>query len=192
MYILLLENGIFLWRSIPGQKWSFVRGMLSFSWEQETEDVVLISHLEPSVTSGPRRNTDTDFSAELHPCSQMGALELVRQHHLFHPNRIPPGGAGVSRNWVSVFLYKEKCEAIATSWRVAWGVRQEGRASWLVLRWNFQGGQGKVVSWGSLRRQRWGFVSADVADRCPGSEGCSWPSTPYIFWLSASDHPAAG
>ena len=25
------------------------------------------------------------------------------------PNRIPPGGAGVSRNWVSVFLYKEKC-----------------------------------------------------------------------------------
>lgn len=54
--------------------------------------MVCISHLEPSMVGGPRRNTDTVFSAELHPSSPMGALELVRhRHRLFssqpHPSR---------------------------------------------------------------------------------------------------------
>ena len=54
--------------------------------------MVRISHLEPSMVGGPRRNTDTVFSAELHPSSLMGALELVRhRHRLFssqpHPSR---------------------------------------------------------------------------------------------------------
>ena len=88
-------NWIFLWRSIPGQKWSFARGMLSFSWEQETKNMVCISHLEPSMVRGPRRNTDTVFSAELHPSSTMGALELVRQHHRLFPSQPHPS----RRSW---------------------------------------------------------------------------------------------
>lgn len=141
--------------------------------------MVCISHLEPSMVGGPRRNTDTVFSwtPSLQSDGSTGIGEAPSsfvfiptaslQEDLVFP------GTGFQ------FSFARKNVKLATPWRVAWGVRQEGRASCLFST-EFSRRAEEGISGGAFGGRR-GGSPADVADRCPGSAGCSWLHSLYFL-----------
>lgn len=151
------------------------------------------SPLEPSIPSSsqkePRRYACSD---ELHNSSIDGCNTrkpgLPLHQNWLHPGRILRREGGCLRSWVWGFLVSKMC-ARAVSCRMA---QEQGRKQcWLLLKETFQHSQKSWGSWvpgGCLP----GPEVPAAADRCPGSAVYSWPSTPCISWLSASDHPAVG
>lgn len=132
MSVLLLQSKRLLGIHIPGKSNLLAMEGCPVSWEQETEDTVLASHLDASTAESSREEQRMARSPGLHPSSwdgSTGAGDDATIRVCPHPNRIPRG----STNWVSVFLFNGEGQALPTSRRVAWGEREGGKKSWFVL-----------------------------------------------------------
>lgn len=154
--------------------------------------MVCISHLEPSMVGVPE-GTQTLFS-------QLNSIPPVRWEHwnwwgtghrLFSSQPHPSRRTWCFRNCFSFPLQVKMLLSLANVLKSCLRGKTGGESILACSQIEFLQRQRKVVS-GSLRGRRGGSPLLMLLDRC------SWISRWFmtfhscIFWLSASDHPAAG